>query len=103
MIADTLIATLTNADWLVIPVGRKYYEAAMADMSDRLTIRGVDIALWRRARLAALHLDLTMGEAVNEALRGWLASVLVSQVEGDGGERSVVSLPERTDTRGRPT
>lgn len=49
--------------------------AAVADMSDRLTVRGVDPVVWRRARLAALRHDLTMGEAVNEALRAWLAGV----------------------------
>jgi len=51
-------------------------------MSDRLTIRGVDSALWRRARLVALHLDLTMGQAVNEALGAWLTSIHVPVDEG---------------------
>ncbi len=66
----------------------------MADMSDRLTVRGVDPVVWRRARLAALRLDLTMGEAVNEALRIWLAGV---HVPVDDGERNVAPVAKRKD------
>lgn len=66
----------------------------MADMSDRLTVRGIDPALWRRARLAALHLDLTMGEAVNEALRVWLARIGMPAHER---ERNVASAQGHTD------
>lgn len=71
----------------------------MADMSDRLTVRGVDPVVWRRARLAALHLELTMGEAVNEALRVWLAGV---HVPTDKSERNVAPVASHRDRPEEP-
>lgn len=39
-----------------------------------LMIRGVDPDLWHQIRVAALQRKLTVGELLNEILRGWLAS-----------------------------
>jgi hypothetical protein len=47
----------------------------VSDTSDRLTVRGIDTVLWRRARLVAVKNDLTMGQVLNKALGAWLCSV----------------------------